>query len=437
MRRIFAVLILFFFGLPALLAQAPSRRVLVIPFEDTVQPVSSDYLIRGIHQAAEEGDDAVLIELNTPGGLLDSTRKMVGAILTSPVPVIVFVGPAGARAGSAGFFLLESADLAAMAPGTNAGAAHPVNGDGTTMDPVMKEKLENDTAAFLRSFVNERHRNQQAAEDAVRKSLSYSEWESLADGLIDLVAQNNNDLLRQADGRSVQRPDGKQVVLHTAGAQRILFQPTVRERVLGPLMNPNLALLILVAGVLLIYVEFNSPGTIVPGSLGALCVLLALFALNLLPLRYTAVALLLAALILIVLEVKYTSHGVLALAGICSMILGSLTLVAAPIPELTVHWPTAVALALAFGGITVVLLRLAIRARRNKSKLGSAALIGETAVAMETLAPEGQVLVHGELWHASAAGPVEKGCRLRVTGTRGLILVVEPETAAETVNKSL
>jgi membrane-bound serine protease (ClpP class) len=286
--------------------------------------------------------------------------------------------------------------------------------------------------------VDQRHRNRQAAEDAVRKSLSYSEKEALANGLIDLIAPAKSEMLQQLDGRVLLRPDGKQITLHTAGAQMILFQPTVRERVLGPLMNPNLALLILVAGVLLIYVEFNSPGTIVPGSLGALCVLLALFSLGLLPLHYTAIALLVAALILIVLEVKYTSHGVLALAGIGAMILGSLTLVAAPIPEMRVHWPTAVALAVAFGGITLVLLRLAIRSRRNKSKLGSDALIGETALAMEDLAPEGQVLVHGELWRARASEPVARGSNLRVVATRGLILVVEPDEAVSAqANKSL
>ena len=343
---------------------------------------------RGLKYAADTHAEAIIIELDTPGGLLDSTRNMVRQILDSPVPVIVYVGPSGSRAGSAGFFLLEAADIAAMAPGTNAGASHPVVEVGK-LDPVMKQKVENDTSAFLRSYVTQRKRNADAANQAVMDSKSYTA-EAKQLGLIELIAGNTDELLRALDGRTLTRFNGQTVTLRTQGAAVLTVPPTLREKVLDRLMDPNLALLILVVGALLIYLEFNTPGTIVPGALGTLLVLLALFALNLLPLRYMSVLLILAAFALLLLEAKFASHGVLAAAGIISLIFGAITLVAAPIPELRVHPATAIALGFAFGLVTVFLVRLAIRARRRKSRTGVDALLGEIGVAMQPLAPDGQ-----------------------------------------------
>jgi membrane-bound serine protease (ClpP class) len=393
---------------------------------DTIQPVTAGQLDRAIAQANSDGAQALLVQLDTPGGLLDSTRGMVGAILSSRVPVIVYVSPAGARAGSAGFFLLEAADVAAMAPGTNAGAAHPVLEYGGQPDATMTQKIENDTEAFLRSYVTKRGRNVEAADAAVHSSHSYTAEEALDQHLIDVVANSDSALMTQLEGRTITRLDGSKLVLHLGGARIDPLKSSLREDLLGWLINPNIALLMLIGGALLIYLEFNTPGTIVPGALGTLMVLLAIFGLNLLPIRYTAVVLLVAALGLLVLEAKVGGHGALAIAGIVCLAFGMLTLVAAPVPELRVSPLIAVAVSAAFGVITVFLLRLAIRARRMKSRLGVDALVGSPAKAMEPLAPEGHVLVEGEIWRAVASEPVAAGVSLRVVGHEQYLLRVEP-----------
>jgi membrane-bound serine protease (ClpP class) len=401
-----------------------SPEVVVIHLDDTIQPISADYMARGLDLATAQHASAVLIEIDTPGGLLDSMRQMVSRILASPVPVIVYVAPSGSRAGSAGFFLLQAADVAAMAPGSNAGAAHPVV-EGAKLDDIMKQKLENDTAAFLRSYVARRGRNVAAAEDAVRASKSYSDQEALQLKLIDLVAPDDVTLLNTVDGRTITRFDGSKAVLHTRDARLVAVEPTLREKILDRLTDPNLAVLVLVIGALLIYVEFNTPGTIIPGTLGTILVLLAIFALNLLPVRYTSVMLLVAAFVLLILEAKFATHGVLAAAGILSLVVGALTLVDAPIPELRVHLATALSTGLAFGLITVFLLRLALKARRSKSRMGGDAMIGLIAVVTQPLAPSGQVMVNGELWQAESATPAAPGEHVRVRGLRDLTLLVE------------
>jgi membrane-bound serine protease (ClpP class) len=311
-----------------------------------------------------------------------------------------------------------------MAPGTNAGAAHPVVEMGK-IDDVMKQKLENDAAAFLRSYVSRRGRNVAAAEDAVRNSKSYSDREAQQLGLIDLIAPDRTALLDGLDGRAITRLDGGKVTLHTRDARLIEVDPTLREAILDRLTDPNLAVILLVVGALLIYLEFNAPGTIVPGTLGTILVLLALFALNLLPIRYTSLMLLVAAFVLLFLEAHFATHGILASAGIVALILGSLTLVAGPIPELQVRVATSIGLGVGFGLITVFLLRLAVRARRNKARMGGEALIGELAVVTQPLTPSGQVLVHGELWQAESETPAEPGERVRVRALRELTLLVE------------
>jgi membrane-bound serine protease (ClpP class) len=398
--------------------------VVVIHLDDTIQPISADYMARGLDLATAQHASAVLIEIDTPGGLLDSMRQMVSRILASPVPVIVYVAPSGSRAGSAGFFLLQAADVAAMAPGSNAGAAHPVV-EGAKLDDIMKQKLENDTAAFLRSYVARRGRNVAAAEDAVRASKSYSDQEALQLKLIDLVAPDDATLLNTIDGRTITRFDGSKLLLHTRDARLVAVEPTLREKILDRLTDPNLAVLVLVIGALLIYVEFNTPGTIIPGTLGTILVLLAIFSLNLLPVRYTSVMLLAAAFVLLILEAKFATHGVLAAAGIVSLVVGALTLVDAPIPELRVHLATALSTGLAFGLITVFLLRLALKARRGKSLMGGDAMIGLVAVVIQPLAPIGQVMVNGEIWQAESATPAALGEHVRVRGLRDLTLLVE------------
>ena len=403
---------------------AQNGQVVVLHLDDTIQPISADYLKRGIDRAADIHAQAVLVELNTPGGLLDSTRTMVGDILNSPSPVIFFVAPAGSRAGSAGFFLLEAADIAAMAPGTNAGAAHPVVEIGK-IDDTMKQKILNDTLAFLRSYVSARGRNVDAAQDAVQNSKAYTSDEAQQLHLIDVIAPDDRALLDAIDGRQVKRFDGTTQVLHTRGTTLLAVNPTIREEVMDRLMDPNLAVLILLAGGLLIYLEFNTPGTIIPGALGTLLMLLALFSLNLLPVRYTSLALILGAIILMVLEAKFPSHGILAAAGTVALVLGTLTLVAGPIPEMRVQMATAIATGLAFGLITTFLVRIALIARHNKVVIGPEAMVGAVGVAQEQLAPRGQILVHGELWPAESEATVAPGESVRVRAVDGLKLLVE------------
>lgn len=393
---------------------------------DTIQPVTADYLTRGLREAARQHAQLVLVSLGTPGGLLDSTRVMVQAIENSPVPVVVYISPAGSRAGSAGFFLLEAADVAAMAPGTNAGAAHPIV-EGREMDPVLKTKIENDAAAFLRSYTARRGRNVEAAEDAVRNSKSYSDAEALNLKLIDVVADDDAALLKQLDGRPIKRFNGSMLIPHLAGAPVVEVAPSMRERLLSRLANPDIAVLLMVLGGLLIYLEFNVPGTVVPGALGTLFLLLGLFGLNLLPVRHTAVVLLIAAVVLMVLEMKFGSHGALALAGVISLVFGLATLVDGPIPELRVHAAVAVAAGIGFGSITFGLAWIALRARRGKVLTGPQAMVGAMAVARTELDPVGQVEIRGELWQASVAGgvAVPRGTEVRVRSVEGLTLVVE------------
>ncbi len=407
----------------SLSAQQPLVEKIVL--KDTIQPVSAGMLERALRRANDAGAATLLIEMDTPGGLVDSMRGMAGAILQSRIPVIVFVGPSGARAGSAGFFLLEAADVAAMAPGTEAGAAHVVFMGGKPDDTEM-QKVENDAEAFLRSYVKPRNRNVDAALAAVASSHSYTAEEALSQHLIDLTAKDDADLLMALNGREITRFDGTKVTLHLAGARIETLEPTLREQLLGWLVNPNIALLLLVGGALLIYLEFNTPGTIVPGALGTLLVLLGIFGLDLLPIRYTAVALLIGAIVLMALEAKFGGHGALAIAGIICLMFGTLTLVAAPIPQMAVNPWVAIAVSAGFGGITVFLVRLAVRARRRKVRLGADALVGSSASAMEVLNPEGHVLVEGEIWLAVASQPVTAGAKLRVIGHDQYLLRVEP-----------
>ncbi len=410
--------------------------ILRLTIHDTIQPITAGYLQRGLHEAANLHAALVIVSLGTPGGLLDSTRSMVQDIESSPTPVAVYIAPTGSRAGSAGFFLLEAADIAAMAPGTNAGAAHPIlagGPSGTQMDPILKEKMENDAAAFLRSYVIRRGRNVQAAEDAVRNSRSYSADEALQLKLIDLVAPNDDALIAALDGRTFQRFDGPAVTLHLHGATLRTLPPSLRERLLGRLTNPDLAVLLVVLGGLLLYLEFNVPGTIVPGALGTLLLLLGVFGLNLLPVSHTAVLLLLAAMVLIILEAKFATHGILALAAIVALIFGLATLVDGPIPDLRVHIATAIAAGISFGAISLALAWIALRARRSKVLTGPTAMIGAPAIARTDLTPSGQVEVRGEIWQATLPSDLTlpSGATVRVEGVQDLLLLVKPHNSSK------
>jgi membrane-bound serine protease (ClpP class) len=414
------------------LAVSCSAEVLKIVINDAIQPVTAEYIDRALAAAAGNHDQAVLIEINTPGGLVDSTREIIDKIVAAPVPVIVYVTPAGSRAGSAGIFILEAADIAAMAPGTNAGAAHPVTLFGKPDETVMK-KIENDAAALMRSVVSKRGRNVELAESAVRDSKSFTEQEALDKKLIDYVASNEQDLFRQINGKSFKRFDGATATLNLTNQSIGKYQMTLKERILSYIMDPNLTLIILMVGALCLYVEFNHPGAVLPGTIGVIFLVLAAFALHLLPFRFAALAMILVAFTLFIAEAKFTSHGVLTAGGIVLLILGSLLLVDAPIPEMRVHLATALAVSIPFGIITVFLMRIAVRARRNKVVTGEQGLIGEIGIAQTMLSPAGKVFVHGELWDAVSAVPVPAGERILVRQVDGLTLKVDPVVATRPV----
>ena len=397
--------------------------VLRISLNDMIHPISDEYIGRALAEAARENDGAVVIEMTTPGGLLDSTRSIVEKLMTSKVPVIIYVSPTGSRAASAGFFLLEAADVAAMAPGTNTGAAHPVL-LGEKMDDVMKTKMENDAAAFMRTIATRRGRNVAVAESAVRQSKSFTEDEALQQHLIDFVAPNLTALLKAAEGKTIKRYDGRVFTLHLTGPVRT-YDMSLKERILSMLMDPNIAFLLFALGSLAIFAELNHPGAVIPGVVGIISILLALFALNLLPTRYAALALLIAAFALFALEAKYATHGVLGIGGMICMVLGALFLVDGPIPEMRVHLLTALIVSVPIGAITIFLMTLALRARRGRVTTGREGMIGEIGVARTQLEPSGKVFVHGELWNATAKTSLAAGARVRVAGVEGLQLIVE------------
>ena len=406
---------------------ASANSIVKIRVDDTIQPITAEYIDRAIEHARQTNADAVLIELNTPGGLLDSTRSIIEKILSSPVPVIIYVAPSGARAASAGFFILEAADVAAMAPGTNTGAAHPVTLGGEKMDDTMKTKVENDSAAFMRSFVGPRGRNVQLAETAVRESKSWTDQEALQQHLIDVVARDQSDLFHQLDGRTIKRFDGKAVKLHLAGDSVDEMPMTVRQRILDFLLDPNIAFLVLAVGALALYAEFNHPGAVVPGVVGVVFILLALFALNLLPTRYASFTLIIAAFVLFALEAKFATHGILGLGGIVLLTLGGLLLVDGPIPQMRVQLWTALGVSVPLGLITVFLMTIALRARRSKVVTGMQGMIGAVGEARTDIDPEGKVFVQGELWNAHAPSRVGIGEHVVVRKVEGLELEVEKE----------
>lgn len=407
-----------------------ARPVVVINLDDTVQAVSAEYVARGLDYAARRQARAVVLELNTPGGLDTAMRAIIQAIFASPVPVIGYVAPSGARAASAGFYILMSCDVAAMAPGTNTGAAHPVVLAGAQPDPIEAAKMQSDAAAFIRSIATQRHRNLDLAQKAVIASQSFTEQEALAGGLIDLTAPSLDQLLATLNQRTVTRLDGARQTLELAGAPTVAYAMSLRERVLD--MDASLAFVLLALGALLIYVEFTHPGVIVPGVAGLILVVVSLFALSLLPINWAGAGLLLLALALFALEAKFPSHGALAAGGVVAMALGGVMLVDAPVPEMRVGWSVALGVALGFGVISLLLVELVVRARRHRVVTGAQGLVGEPGLALSALAPEGTVWVHGERWQAVAAVPLAAGAAIRVCAVRGLRLEVEASSEAPT-----
>jgi membrane-bound serine protease (ClpP class) len=410
--------------LAAALQVRAAAKVIAIDVDGIIHPVTVEIISHAIDEAAKEDAAAILLRLNTPGGLLDSSREITSKMIASRVPIIAFVTPSGGRAASAGFFLLEAADIAAMAPGTNTGAASPVL-MGEQMDPVMRNKVENDASAWLRSIVTKRAHNAELAEKTIREAKAFSEKEALDNHLVDLIAPDEAHLLTALDGREITRFDGRKEILHTAGAEIVDYKPTARERIIRSVADPNIAFILLVLGALGVYVEFSSPGLILPGVAGGILALLGLSGLAVLPINWIGAALLMLGAAMFVLEAKFASHGVLGSGGTVAMILGALLLINGP-PELRIHLSTALSVTIPFALITMFLVSLVVRARANKALMSNGGLLNEVGLARTPLTPGGKVFVHGEYWDAVSSTPVDTGAEVRVVSVDGMKLGVEP-----------
>ncbi len=411
--------------LAGLLSAVANGAILRVDVDGVIDPITSEFITSSVAEAEAAGAEFLLIRLATPGGLGISMQEIVQAILNSKVPVVCYVAPQGAHAASAGFFILLAADVAAMAPGTNTGAAHPVFPFGME-NQVMLEKIRNDALASLRAIVKQRNRNYELAEKGVLESKSYTAAEALDGQLIDLIAQSEADLLRQLDNREVRRFSGEMQTLKTAGVEVRTLEMSPRQRLLSTIADPNFALILGVIGLLGLYFEFTHPGLILPGVVGGICLLLAALGFSLLPVNLIGVLLILLAVGLLIAEVKVQGFGVLGFGGIVALILGIVFLIDSPYPELRIDLGLAVAVAIPFALIFLFLLRLVIRSHRSRVTTGQEGLVGEIGVARTDIGPDsGWVLVDGERWKATSATPIRAGSRVRVIGARRLELAVE------------
>jgi membrane-bound serine protease (ClpP class) len=413
-----------------LLAAANGRAPIVetATVDGIIHPVTSEFMRETIARADADGAALVIFTLHTPGGLLDATRDINNAIIAAKTPVAVFVGPAGYRAASAGFLITIAADIATMAPGTHIGAAHPVAGNGETLDAVMAKKMASDTAAYARTLAARRGRNVSLVEQAVVDSRSFTEQEAIAatPPIIDVIATDVPDLIRKLDGRTFKRFNGASVTLSLAHADVRTIDMSLAQQVLSAIAHPQIAYLLLTLGTLGLTIEFWSPGAIVPGVAGGIALLLAFFALQVLPVNYVGVLLIMLGFLLLILEVKVATHGGLALGGIASLILGSLMLFDSPLPEMRIGLRLILPLTLTLAGILLVLVRLGLQARRQPSMTGESGMLLAPAEALTAIEPggTGRVATHGEIWSATAAEAVHAGDRLVVTGVKGLLLTV-------------
>jgi membrane-bound serine protease (ClpP class) len=406
-----------------------SASIYKVSVNDVIHGVTAQYIVEGIARAEEEGAELVLIQLQTPGGLDTSMREIIEKILNSEVPVVVYVSPSGSRAASAGFLITIAADVAAMAPGTNIGAAHPVSGSGQPMDETMSKKVESDAAAYIRSIASKRGRNVELAEKGVVESQSWTETEALDAGLIDYVAGNEAELLEELDGTTVTRFDGSEVVVHTQDATVVEIEMTLPQRILSVISNPNIAYILMTLGILGLYFEMANPGAVLPGVVGVICLILAFFALQVLPVNYAGLLLIIVGIGLLIAEALTPAFGALGLGGVVAVVLGSLILFKEqelPIPALQLSWavilPVTITLVIMFGFIA----RLVIKAHRSKPTTGTIGLAGEIGTAKSDIDGTGKVFVHGEFWDVESQYKIAKGDRVRVTSVHGLLLEVEP-----------
>jgi membrane-bound serine protease (ClpP class) len=403
-------------------AAVEAPEIVVIHVADAISPGTAEFIHGGIQKAAGAGAACLIIELDTPGGLAESMRTIVQEILASPVPVVVYVWPSGARAASAGVMITLAADIAAMAPGTNIGAAHPVGAGGQEIDGKMSEKVVNDMVAHGRSIAERRGRNADWVEKAIRESVSATETEAVRERIVDLIAADIDDLIRQINGREV-AGKGR---LQLDGARTTRFEETLRTKVLRVISNPNIAYLLLMIGLAGLYFEFSHPGAVFPGVVGGICLILAFFALQTLPVNYAGILLIALAVVFFIMEMKLTSYGLLSVAGVVALLLGSLMLFEGEAPERRLAWhvllPTLFVVSAFFTAVAFVVFR----AQVSKTRTGSAGLVGEIGLVKKALEPEGKVFVHGELWNAVSQTALKEGVRVRVVHVTGLKLEVEP-----------
>jgi membrane-bound serine protease (ClpP class) len=407
----------------------PAPVIYVASVDSIIHPVSAEYMIQTMNQADRAGAALVVFTLRTPGGLVDSTRDIVTRMLAAKTPVAIFVGPAGARAASAGFILTIAADVAAMAPGTHIGAAHPVMAGGEKVDETMAKKAASDVAAYARTLATGRARNEKLAEQAVLESRAFTEREALAAAppLIDLVASDVSDLLRKLDGRQVKRFDGTRITLRTTGASVVPIEMSQRQRALSAIAHPTIAFLLLSLGILGLTVELWTPGAIVPGVIGGISLLLAFFALQLLPVNYAGLLLIVLGLLLLGLEIKVTSYGLLTAGGLVSLVLGAMILIDAPEPDLRLSLRVVAPVVLGCAGIALFLVRLAVKVQRQRPVTGVANMIGAIGDALTAIEPgrPGQVRLRGEIWRATSTDAIAEGTRVRVTDLDGLTLTIQ------------
>jgi membrane-bound serine protease (ClpP class) len=420
--------------LPAQSPPGPSNSVIVVEYDGIIHPISAEFFDEVISRADTIGARLVVFNLRTPGGLLESTRTMVSRMIAARTPVAVFVGPSGARAASAGFILTLAADVAAMAPGTHIGAAHPVSAGGQeNPDKTMADKAASDTAAYARTLAEARRRNVELAAEAVLTSRAFTDQEALGavPPLIDLVATDVNDLLAQLDGRRITRFDGREVTLETSDSVIERMEMSRRQQLLSAIAHPQIAYLLLSLGMLGLVVELWNPGAVFPGVVGGICLLLAFFAFQVLPVNVAGILLIVLGIGLLVLEATVPSFGVLGIGGIVSLVVGAV-MVTSEIPGVRVNYQFIVPVAVATGGVALFLGRLAMRAQAQQPVTGAEGLIGGRGHVLSAPGPDGfaQVMVHGEIWRAQSSSPLAEGTRVRVTALDGLTLTVEQEPSA-------
>jgi membrane-bound serine protease (ClpP class) len=407
---------------PVAVGYAASAQVYILKIEDAISPGVADHIEKSIRRANQDDAACLIIELDTPGGLAESMRSIVKNILASDVPVIVYVYPSGARAASAGVMITMAADVAAMAPGTNIGAAHPVGAGGKEIDKTMSDKVVNDMVASAKSVAEKRGRNIEWVEKAIRESVSATETEALEKNIIDLIAEDTDDLILQLNGREIENK-GR---LDLEGARTKVLEEGFRTKVLKTISDPNIAYILLMIGLAGLYFELSHPGAIFPGVLGGICIILAFFALQTLPINYAGILLIVLAIVFFIMEMKITSYGLLSVAGIVSLLLGSLMLFESSSPEMRLSWSVLLPTIIIVSGFFVVVAGMVFRVQITRPKTGSDGLVGETGVVRQKIDPEGKVFTHGELWNAVSAKPIAEGTKVRILRVNSLVLEVEP-----------